>query len=72
MRETKAPIQTFGEFIQSKREAKNMSQSEVALRANTKQGTISKIENGVREPTLGLALRICDALGVDINEFVHG
>ena len=72
MKETKAPVQTFGEFILSKREAKNMSQSEVAYRANTKQGTISKIENGVREPTLNLALRICDALGVDINEFVHG
>ena len=64
-------IQPFGKFIQSKRESKNMSQQEVALKANTKQGTISKIENGVREPTLGLALRICDALGVDINEYLH-
>lgn len=72
MRETKAPVQTFGEFIQSKRESKNMSQHEVAQRANTKQGTISKIENGVREPTLNMALRICDALDVDINEFVNG
>ena len=61
----------FGKFIQSKRETKNMSQKEVAQRANTKQGTISKIENGVREPTLGLALRICDALGADINEYLH-
>ena len=72
MREINAPAQTFGEFIQSKREARNMSQSDVAQRANTKQGTISKIENGLREPTLNMALRICDALGVDINEYVHG
>ena len=64
-------IMPFGKFIQSKRETKNMSQKEVAQRANTKQGTISKIENGVREPTLGLALRICDALGADINEYLH-
>ena len=48
-----------------------MSQQELAQRANTKQGTISKIENGEREPTLGLALRICDALGADINDYIR-
>lgn len=72
MRETKAPVQTFGEFIQAKREARNMSQLDVALKANTMQGTISKIENGVREPTLSMALRICEALDVNINDYVHG
>lgn len=72
MRETKAPVQSFGEFIKAKRLAANLSQGEVAMMANVSQGHICKIENGQKDPTLNVALRICDALGADINEFVQG
>lgn len=72
MRETKAPVQSFGEFIRTKRVSMNLTQADVATRANTTQGYICKVENGLREPTLTVALQICDALGVDINEYVKG
>lgn len=60
---------SFGEFIRLRRTQLNLNQHEVAARADTTQGYLSKIENGEREPTLTLALKICDVLGLDINEF---
>lgn len=62
---------TFGEFIKNARIARGMTQQEVAVRANVEQAYLSKVERGVREPSLGIALRICQALNLDINDFVY-
>ena len=69
MRETIAPVQSFGEFIKFRRLQLNLTQYEVAAKAGTSQGYICKVENGEREPTVTLALKICDVLGLDINDF---
>ena len=69
MREAVAPVQSFGEFIKLRRLQLNLTQHEVAARAGTTQGYICKVENGEREPTVTLALKICDALDLDINDF---
>ena len=71
MREKNAPIQSFGEFIRARRVSLCLTQHEVAVLAKTTQGYVCKIENGSREPTLNVALQICDALGLDINDFIH-
>lgn len=62
---------SFGEFVRSKRTTLNLSQGELAAMAHTTQGYISKLEKGLREPTLEVALNICDALRTDINEYVR-
>lgn len=69
MRNTVAPVQSFGDFIKSQRERLNLTQYEVASRAGTTQGYISKVEKGMKEPTITLALKICDALKLNINDF---
>jgi transcriptional regulator with XRE-family HTH domain len=61
---------TFGNFIRNARLEKNLTQSEVAARAKVEQAYLSKVERDAREPSLTIALRICDALGLDINDFV--
>lgn len=64
-------VLTFGEFIKNAREAKGLLQREVAVRANVEQAYISKVERGEREPSLTNAIKICQALHIDINDFVY-
>lgn len=61
---------TFGEFVRNARLSQNLSQKEVATKAKLEQAYVSKIEIGAREPSLSIALRLCDALSLDINDFV--
>lgn len=69
MREVSAPVQSFGEFIKTRRLQLNLTQYEVAANAGTTQGYLSKVEKGLKEPTITLALKICDTLKLNINDF---
>lgn len=60
---------TFGDFIKSARIGKGLRQRDVAERAGVEQAYLSKVERDEREPSLSIALRICDVLGLDINDF---
>ena len=71
MKEIAAPVQSFGEFIKLRRIQLQLTQIEVADKAGTTQGYLCKVENGVREPTITLALKICDALNLNINDFAN-
>lgn len=61
---------TFGQFVQQARTARNLTQAEVAQAANVEQAYLSKVELGKREPNIYIALAICDALSIDIDDFV--
>ena len=52
-------------LLQARKEAK-VTQSELALRVGTTKSYISKIENGVVEPGVGLFFRLINALGLRI------
>lgn len=73
MRTTDTPVLslTFGEFIRTARLRKSLTQNEVATAAKVEQAYLSKVELGKREPSLSIALRLCDALGLDINDYVR-
>lgn len=73
MNNTDTPVLrfTFGNFIKQARLRKNLTQSEVATKAHIEQAYLSKVERGVREPSLNIALRICDVLGLDINDYAR-
>ena len=60
---------TFGDFIRTARLNKNLTQQEVATVARVEQAYLSKIERGEREPSLSLAIRLCDALDLDVNDY---
>lgn len=53
-------------LLQARREAK-MTQSELAEKAGTTKSYISKIENGVIEPGVGLFFRLISSLGLRID-----
>ena len=59
----------FAEAVKSARKTKGLFQREVAEKAGVEQSYLSKIERGEREPTLSVAFRICEVLGLDINDF---
>ena len=73
MKTTDSPVLglTFGDFVRTARLAKNLTQQEVATAAKVEQAYLSKVERGLREPSLSIALRLCDVLNLDINDFAR-
>lgn len=62
----------FGKFIKEGRERKDMFQSEVASLVGITQAYYSMIENGTKDRNvdLVLALKICQVLRLDLNDFI--
>ena len=56
-----------GQIISDARKQEKVTQSELAKRVGTNKSYISKIENGVIEPGVGLFLRIIAALGLKFD-----
>ncbi|WP_395541035.1 helix-turn-helix domain-containing protein [Neotabrizicola sp. sgz301269] len=54
--------------VQRIRREKNLSQEELAHRADIHQTYLSGVENGKRNPSILVVERIANALGVDISE----
>lgn len=62
----------FGRFIREAREARGLFQEDVAQALGVTRAYISAFELGKRNIDLGMALRLCDALDVDLNDFIQG
>lgn len=60
----------FGKFIREARERKGLYQAELAEKVGIVQSYLSRLERGERDIDLDLALRLCDALNLDIQDFV--
>ena len=60
----------FGKFIKEGREQQHSFQSQVAEVLKISQQYYSSIENGVRNVDFVLALKICDTLKLNINDFI--
>ena len=58
----------IGERIKSIRKQKRITQREICKKANCSNSTLSRWENGDRNPTFDCVQRVCDALGVSIAE----
>jgi DNA-binding XRE family transcriptional regulator len=54
--------------LTSIRKAKGLSQTELAEAVGIKQATVSRIEKGVNNPSLDVAEKIAEALGVNVVE----
>ncbi len=59
---------TIGQSIKKLREAKGISQKEVALSCKMDTGHYSRIENDKSDPALSSLVKIAKALGVDVGE----
>jgi transcriptional regulator with XRE-family HTH domain len=73
----------FGQNVRRVREAKELTLEEVAGRITTRSRTTGKpvpmdpkslgeVERGWYSPTIGLAKRIADALGVPLSDLLNG
>lgn len=65
--EQEAYAYCVGQIISDARKQEKITQSELARRVGTNKSYISKIENGLIEPGVGLFLRILNALGLKFD-----
>lgn len=60
----------FGEILRRYRTEKNVSQEELAFQADVDRTFISRLERGIRQPTLTTQIGIAQALGVSAADLV--
>lgn len=60
--------QTLGQRLRAAREASGLSQVSLSAAAHISQGYFSQLERDEREPTLSIAARIAQALGLSLDE----
>ena len=60
----------FGKFIREKREQLDLYQSNVASELGITQAYYSQIECGVRNVDLVLAIKICQVLKLNLNDYI--
>lgn len=56
-----------GQILQDARREAKISQTELAQRMNTTKSYISKLENGIITPSVGVFYRIINALGMRVE-----
>ncbi|MGI6222416.1 MAG: helix-turn-helix domain-containing protein [Prevotella sp.] len=56
-----------GQILHDARKEANVNQEELAKRTNTTKSYISKIENGIITPSVGVFYRLIDALGLRVE-----
>lgn len=61
----------FGEVLRRHRTAKNISQEELAHCAGVDRTFVSRLERGIRQPTITTVIGIGRALGVSAAELVR-
>ena len=66
-----AAYELLRELLKKAREAKGISQSQLAKKLDAPQSYVSKYETGERRLDLVETLEICAALGTDSANFIH-
>jgi transcriptional regulator with XRE-family HTH domain len=56
-----------GEILRASRKALGLTQLDIAARADTSQGFVSRVENGAVSPTLETFARLLEAVGADLQ-----
>ena len=56
-----------GQILQDARKEAKVTQEELARRTNTTKSYISKVENGVVTPSVGIFYRLINALGLRVE-----
>jgi transcriptional regulator with XRE-family HTH domain len=63
--------QIFGEVLRRRRSRRNISQEELAFLAEVDTTFISRLERGVRQPTIATLIGISQALGISAARLVQ-
>jgi transcriptional regulator with XRE-family HTH domain len=62
----------FGDRVRARRQALNLSQESLTLKAGINRTYIASLETGQRNPSLDLMARLATALRIDLGELVGG
>jgi transcriptional regulator with XRE-family HTH domain len=65
------PDPALGLAIKTLREARSLTQEELATQANTTVGTVSRLEAAKSAPAWATVMQIIDALGVSLSELAR-
>lgn len=60
----------FGKVLQRLRKAKGLSQEELSFRSQLDRTFISRLESGLRQPTIATIIKLAKALGVSAASIV--
>lgn len=66
----KSISQKLGKNLKSIRLEKKMSQGDICRKLGMDRGYISKVENGLKNPTIGNIEKLAKALGVSVDELL--
>ena len=62
--------ETFGQRFSRLRKAKGLTQDDVAMKVNVSSQAVSKWENDINMPDIGILLNLGDMLGVSTDELL--
>jgi len=62
----------IGRYIQAKRKALGLTQVQLAEKLNMSNKSVSKWERGVCLPDVSMYEKLCEVLGISLNEFLAG
>lgn len=68
--DSKECYSSFGKFIKQARVLQGLGQVELSEKCGISQSNLSRIEAGGRIVEFSLAIRLCEALNLDIKEFI--
>ena len=60
----------FGEEMRKIRKEVGISQEALALKANVDRSFMSKMERGIRQPTITIMFKLCDALDIQPEKLI--
>ena len=61
----------LGPYIKSRRKNLGMTQKQLAKNVGVTDVTISRYENGEREPSFTEFIKLCEVLGMRIEDFIE-
>ncbi len=61
----------LAENVRNLRTAQRLTQGQLAKKADIPRATLSLMESGTANPTLGVLLRVCNALGIRLEEVLQ-
>ena len=61
----------LGSYIKSRRKNLGMTQKQLAEKVGVTNVTISRYENGEREPSFTEFIKLCEVLGMRIEDFIE-
>ena len=62
----------IGKFISTCRKSKGLTQMQLAEKLNITNRAVSKWETGKSCPDASIMLKLCDILGITVNELLSG